>query len=368
MSGPDGAPSRAFYAKSRGVALVQNPVENRPLRSAGWVVGILAALVLTSGAPRASSGASAEGVRALFLGDNGHHQPALRARDFLPRMANRGIDVTYSDRQDDLDPDTLSSYDCLIIYANAERITPDQEKALLDYVAGGKGLVAVHCASYCFLNSPAYIALVGAQFNRHGTGVFTTDVTDGDHQITGGFEPFETWDETYVHHKHNPDRRVLMMRAEGDRAEPWTWVRTHGKGRVFYTAYGHDDRTWSKPGFLDLIERGVRWSVGKPNRAVKKLEPFAYREEKIAFYAPGGRSGRESGSDEWSRMQLPVPPAESMKHMRTPTGFALRPGRVRRSCRCGTSALRLLGRALPPKAGVSTLGFPCLGLSCLAYI
>ncbi len=27
--------------------------------------------------------------------------------------------------------------------------------------------------------------------------------------------------------------------------EPWTWVRTHGKGKVFYTAYGHDERVWN---------------------------------------------------------------------------------------------------------------------------
>ena len=28
----------------------------------------------------------------------------------------------------------------------------------------------------------------------------------------------------------------------GSGREPWTWVRMHGTGRVFYTAYGHDER------------------------------------------------------------------------------------------------------------------------------
>ena len=39
-------------------------------------------------------------------------------------------------------------------------------------------------------------------------------------------------------------------------------MRTQGKGRVFYTAWGHDERTWRQPGFQQLLERGIRWSAG----------------------------------------------------------------------------------------------------------
>ena len=126
-----------------------------------------------------------------------------------------------------------------------------------------KGFIPLHCASYCFLNSPKYIELVGAQFQRHGTGTFRTILAEGEHPIMRGFGGFESWDETYVHTKHNEqDRTVLEYRQEGDRKEPWTWVRTHGKGRVFYTAWGHDQRTWGNPGFQNLVERGIRWAVG----------------------------------------------------------------------------------------------------------
>ena len=74
----------------------------------------------------------------------------------------------------------------------------------------------LHCASYCFLNSPKYIALVGAQFQRHGTGEFDTKIVDPSHPIMKGFVPFRTWDETYVHTKHNEkDRHVLQTRSRG---------------------------------------------------------------------------------------------------------------------------------------------------------
>ena len=163
-------------------------------------------------------------------------------------FAAHNITLTYADKADVLDAEKLKAYDGLIVFANLERITPEQEKALLDYVAGGKGFIPLHCASYCFLNSPKYIELVGAQFRSHGTGVFRTTLAETDHPILKGYSPFESWDETYVHHRHNPEERtVLEYRVQGQQKEPWTWVRKHGKGRVFYTAWGHDQRTWGIP-------------------------------------------------------------------------------------------------------------------------
>jgi type 1 glutamine amidotransferase len=131
---------------------------------------------------------------------------------------------------------------------------------VLGYVRQGGGLAALHCASYCFRNSDAYIALVGAQFKSHGTGTFRTRLLQPEHPVTKGFTGFESWDETYVHHRHNPEGRTVLEQRED---EPWTWVRTEGKGRIFYTAWGHDDRTWSNPGFHDLVERGLRYAAGQ---------------------------------------------------------------------------------------------------------
>src|ERR1043165_697172 len=201
-------------------------------------------------------------IRILFLGDNGHHKPNERFRQLQPIMEKRGIELSYTDAASALNPKTLARYDGLLIYANTTKISPEQEKALLDYVASGKGFIPIHCASYCFLNSPAYVELVGAQFLRHGTGTVRTTVAEPNHPITKDYEGFESFDETYVHTRHNDkDRTVLEYRMDKKTKEPWTWVRTHGQGRVFYTAWGHDERTWSNPGFHTLIERGIRWAV-----------------------------------------------------------------------------------------------------------
>ena len=113
-------------------------------------------------------------IKILFLGDNGHHRPVERFRDLQPVLAKRGIDLTYTDKVETLNPKILAAYDGLLVYANITRIAPEQEKALLDFVEGGKGFIPIHCARTASCNSPKYVELVGAQFKSHGTGTFRT--------------------------------------------------------------------------------------------------------------------------------------------------------------------------------------------------
>jgi len=296
--------------------------------------GLIASAFLLAGLASTSTAAepAPKPLNVLFLGDGGHHKPADRAAQLIPVLASRGIAVTYTEAASDLNPVTLTRYDALLIYANTERIAPEQEKALLDYVENGGGFAPIHCASYCFLNSPRYIALVGAQFKSHGTGEFETRVVDAADPVTKGLEAFRTWDETYVHARHNEkDRHVLQVRDEKGADEPWTWTRTQGKGRVFYTAYGHDNRTWGHPGFHDLVERGLRWAANKgevfdsrPRVASAGLKPLPYEKapSEIPQYVPG-RSWGTMG-DPISQMQLPLDPAESVKHMALPKGLEAR--------------------------------------------
>ncbi|MCA9063756.1 MAG: ThuA domain-containing protein, partial [Planctomycetaceae bacterium] len=243
---------------------------------------------------------------------------------------------------------TLNQFDGLVLYANIDRIEDEQAKALLNYVASGKGFIPLHCATYCWRNNSEIVALMGGQFLRHGGQVFTTVVTEPTHPVMKGYGSFTSWDETYIHHLHNEkNRTVLEYRVEGDQAdgqtrEPWTWVRTHGQGRVFYTAWGHDSRTWNNAGFHNLVERGIRWAVGDdPAKAGSftdmdtfsapqmtelptDVKPFEFVDvgPKIPNYTPGERWGVQGKPH--NTMQLPLPSAESIRHFVTPQGMAVR--------------------------------------------
>jgi len=280
------------------------------------------------------SAPAAEPIKGLFLGDQGHHRPSDRFRQLQPAMARHGIQLEYTESLDALDPKVLSRFKVLVVYANHPKITAEQEKNLLGWVEAGGGFVPLHCASYCFLNSPAYINLVGAQFKRHGTGTFKVDPV-ADHPLLKGLVPFESWDETYVHEKHNSKGRIVLeTRAEGDGREPWTWIREQGKGRVFYTAWGHDQRTFGQPGFLTLVERGIRWAAGasfeqaaaavpapeSPPTMVgpsKDVKPFEFQPARVPFYPATRNSG--STTEPIGRMQKPLEPAESGKHLIHPS-------------------------------------------------
>jgi putative membrane-bound dehydrogenase-like protein len=293
-------------------------------------IACVAAFVLTAAAARAAD----PPIRVLFLGDQGHHRPAERFARIDDVLAARGIELEYTEDLGRLVPEELAKADVLVVYANIVTLPPEAEAAILDFVRGGKGLVPLHCASFCFQNSPVWTDLVGAQFQQHGAGEFRTENVAPDHPVMKGFGGFQSWDETYVHARHNPrGRTILEERVEGTHREPWTWVRQEGAGRVFYTAWGHDERTWGHPGFHNLVERGIRFAAGRDPAAAGPyadrpamtahpagLPAFEYQPAKVPFYAPGG--GRK-GDDEITKMQKPLPPEESRRHALTPEGFRI---------------------------------------------
>ncbi len=305
----------------------------------------LVCFVLLGLLPATATAADPPALKLLFLGDNGHHRPAERFAQLAPPLAKRNIELKYVDDPSiALKPDTLSQYDGLVLYANLDDLSPAGEQALLDYVASGKGFVPLHCASFCFRNSPKFVELVGAQFQRHGGEVFRVENSAPAHPIMKGFSGFESWDETYIHTKHNEQNRtVLEYRVQGGQAngrdkEPWTWVRTHGKGRVFYTAWGHDQRTFGNPGFVNLVERGIRWACGQDPAVVPEfsaplsnrfeplpMTPIAKDAPKFDYVDVGPKipNYKAAGREALTKMQQPLPAAASMQHYSVPQGFKL---------------------------------------------
>lgn len=266
-------------------------------------------------------------LEILFMGDKvGHHKPAERLPQLMAALGPKGFNFTYTDDLEDLNPETLAKYDALMLFANWDSIAPQQAKSLLDYVASGKGFIPVHCASYCFRNNPDVVKLIGGQFWRHTFDTIQPVWTKPDHPAIAGVKPFKTVDETYLHKLLQPDNIVLTERIvqqdqekdkPGRANEPYTWVRTHGKGRVFYTAYGHDERTWANRGFQDLIEKGIRWAVNDDARqalAALNPKPFEYRAADLPNYEQ--RPGQQM-------QQLPLSPEESVKHIQIPVDFTL---------------------------------------------
>ncbi|MGK6351941.1 PVC-type heme-binding CxxCH protein [Parapedobacter sp. DT-150] len=258
-------------------------------------------------------------LELFFLGhESKHHDSELLAGILAQEYFSEGINITYSTDPDDLTRADFNRYDGLIVYANHDSITPAQEKALLDYVASGKGFIPLHSASFCFRNSPEVVSLIGGQFKSHGGGAFSAEIVKPDHPAMEGVTPFETeWDETYVHDKIADDIEVLMERVDSAHREPYTWVKEYGKGRVFYTAFGHDERTFHNPGFLQLVKSGILWAVGE--QAVSNMKAYAIAQPTYEE----GRMPNYERRDPPPQYQHPLTPAESQTLIQVPVGFRL---------------------------------------------
>jgi uncharacterized protein len=284
------------------------------------------ATALAQASPQTSASAGRP-LKILFLGSEPPvgQTPATHAAAGIYQaigapLARKGIQLTPVLSPAALTSDRLAHYDALMIYGNHTALTPDQEKALVDFVEGGKGVVALHSASEMFGGSERYAMLIGAQSQRPGTGSeFTAEIVQSSHPAVQGVQPFATWDETVVFTKQNPtNRTVLMERADGTGRVPWTWVRNQGKGRVFYTAYGHDQRTWNNPGFHTLLERAVIWSVPEPAR-----QAFQQLKMPPVTYVDGMAVPNYENRDPAPKYQQPFAVDDAMKFVQVPADFSL---------------------------------------------
>jgi len=288
------------------------------IAAAAALVGWIASPAAQSPAPSAGQAAP---IKVLFLGqDQTPHGAGAIYGAIASPLARHGVQLTAAlTPEDALSPERLAYYDALLIYGNHTTISPAQEKALLDFVEGGKGVVAIHSASEMFGGSEKYAALIGAQSKREGGAEFTPEIVQPAHPAMEGVKPFAAWDESVVYTKQNTaDRTVLMERADANGRTPWTWVRTQGKGRVFYTAYGHDERTWSNPGFQTLLERGIVWSVAEPTRQAwqrSKMPSVSYAE---GFNVPNYEQRNPA-----PKYQLPLTVEESMKFIQLGAEFKI---------------------------------------------
>jgi putative membrane-bound dehydrogenase-like protein len=271
---------------------------------------------------------SGQPIRILFLGHESEHH---NSNAFYPMLAKAlGRDAIYFDYVTSVeaalgDTEYLGQFDGLLLYANHASITPNQWSNLKNYVENGGGFLPIHCASWCFANEPGFDQLVGARFAHHKGGIFAPKTLE--QKIIKDLPELEAWDETYVHKNHNPEGRTILQVREVagkddniEKAEPWTWIRTQGKGRVFYTASGHDERVWDNAAFHELLKKGILWAVGDQRR--KRYDAFIAERPKLQYEERGNIPNYEKRPKPLP-YQFPLSPEVSMQYTRVPMGFRL---------------------------------------------
>jgi uncharacterized protein len=166
----------------------------------------------------------------------------------------------------------LKQYDAIVLnYFNWERpsITDQAKNNLLEFVKGGKGLVAFHFSANAWGDWPEYRKLIGRIWTKgsgHGPrGKFNVRIKDKEHFITAGMKDFEADDELYAKLVGDAPIHVLVE-ADSDwskNTEPLAWTLEYGKGRVFGYMLGHDAKACKDENFVKLLQRGTQWVTRK---------------------------------------------------------------------------------------------------------
>jgi type 1 glutamine amidotransferase len=152
-------------------------------------------------------------------------------------------------------------------------------KSLLDYASGGGGIVALHYAAGANRHWLQFREMLGASFTGHpwNEEVGIT-VDEPDHPLVAAFggKDFRLADEIYQFGEpYARDKvRVLLSidtlstnmgvkwirRDDNDFAQ--AWVKPYGKGRVFYTGFGHRTELYWNPAILQFYLDGVQFATG----------------------------------------------------------------------------------------------------------
>jgi len=202
--------------------------------------------------------------------------------------------VTFSDDVNMLRRENLAHFDAVCLNNTVGVLTEDPElrKSLLDFVAGGRGFVGLHAAGATFVQWPRYDQFpeFGEMLGGYENGghpwkpdeTIVLRVEDRQHPINRGFQSdsFEISDEVFQFQAPysrsklrvllsidtnktdmNPARRFLPERF-ADRDFAISWVKTYGKGRVFYSSLGHNPHIfWNRP-VLEHFLAGIQFALG----------------------------------------------------------------------------------------------------------
>jgi type 1 glutamine amidotransferase len=216
-------------------------------------------------------------VHALVLIGDQPHEPGHIEEGLRPVFKATGVAPHFAVDVRALSAENLARVQLLVILRDglmrpqsAGRpdyvwMTPEQEKAVVDFVHRGGGFLNLHNSMGIYPEDGPYLRLVGGRYIGHGPlERFRVEVVDREHPITRGVENFSVADE-----QHTPpvdaQRVHLLLRNRSDDGQTAAagWCYEPGKGRLCHLANGHTREALNHPMYQRLMQNAVRWCAKK---------------------------------------------------------------------------------------------------------
>lgn len=244
-----------------------------------------------------------------LVGDRYHNSDYIRTALGKTLVKDAGITIDFTDEVTDLSEETLKGYKLLIMFRDGMLwpegyydgyyagwspdkghkivsdpplpeiksqpkmwITPEQGKAVKNFVMNGGGAFFYHNNSHVSLGSEDYRDVEGAIYTGHPeVRPFKVKIVNTGHPITKGIKDFVVTDEQhYV--KYDKDPKNVLMRSVNEDGLSYTgsigdqgttceagWAYDYGKGRVVFMAPGHMISVLWNPEYEVLQKNAVKW-------------------------------------------------------------------------------------------------------------
>jgi type 1 glutamine amidotransferase len=163
---------------------------------------------------------------------------------------------------------------------------PETVKRILKPHRDGLPAVVLHCGIHSFRTegypkATAWFEFTGLASTGHGPQEpIAVNFIDKDNPITKGMKDWKTGKEELYNNSngklletaHPLIRGQQIVKSKGGKETTVdcvvAWTNTYnGKAKVFATTLGHNNETVADEKYLDLIARGLLWSVGKLDEA-----------------------------------------------------------------------------------------------------
>lgn len=154
---------------------------------------------------------------------------------------------------------------------------PQYEQNLINYVAKGGGLMILHGAIVVQNNSVAFSKMTGGSFDYHPKQQeMHVKEVDVSHPLVRAFkgkglthidEPY-FFKNAYFDYNFRPllyieaDKLEGLKKAVGNNINYVSWIKRHGKGRVFYSSPSHNAQSLANPELLQYFLDGMQYVVG----------------------------------------------------------------------------------------------------------
>lgn len=184
----------------------------------------------------------------------------------------------------EIKPEEVQGFDGIIFLNTVGEIFDGHEaqlKEILRFVEEGKGLIAFHGAADCCRKHPAFLQMIGAEFVNHPWDKWeevTVFAEDPFHPLTRHLagKQLRFPEEIYQFRPGELRRRAKILLRLNNRQSPakkkdllgsgqdfpLTWIKRQGKGRVFYSALGHNDEIYYQPALLEHFLAGIQYALG----------------------------------------------------------------------------------------------------------